>query len=184
MPGRAGAIEEALRLLLGRVEAAAHGELTGSGERRAFVSVGLAPMHASGSVRAMSAARPMSSAPPPAFQSMATIIDHPLNHNPLAATVVDQPLNHNPLASTVIDQPPIQRGSGAYSVVNRGDSVETVRARMLELGLDPNARTSAIPRPPPRRDGDDAPASSRPTAIAPVRAATRLQPNAVQRRAR
>ena len=34
MPGRAGAIENALRLLLGRVEAAANGELTGSGERR------------------------------------------------------------------------------------------------------------------------------------------------------
>lgn len=124
MPGRAGAIEQALRLLLGRVEAASHGELTGSGERRAFVSVGMPS---------------------------------------IAAT--HRPLNHNPLAATVIDQPPLQRGSGAYSVVNRGDSVETVRARMLALGLDPNARTSAIPHPP-------------------TRPATCLQPNAVQRYAR
>ena len=125
MPGRAGAIEHALRLLLGRVEAAGHGELTGSGERRAFVSVGMPSLNAS----------------------------------------INRPLNHNPLAATVIDHAPIQLGSGAYSIVSAGDSVETVRARMLELGLDPNARTSVIPQPP-------------------VRATTRLQPNAIQRHAR
>ena len=78
--------------------------------------------------------------------------------------------------------PPIQLGSGAYSVVNRGDSVETVRARMLQLGLDPNARTSIIPQPPPRRAVGDAPMSSQPTAVLPVRGVTRLQPNAIVQR--
>ena len=59
-----------------------------------------------------------------------------------SSAIPQQPasLDHNPLAATIIDQPPIQLGSGAYSVVNPGDSVETVRARMLQLGLDPNAR--------------------------------------------
>ncbi len=172
MPGRAGAIEQALRLLLGRIEAGGHGELAGSGERRAFVSVGMPPTHASGSVRAMPAARPMSSAPPPAVQPIATIPRQRM------------PLNHDPNAATVMNLPPVQLGSGAYSVVNPGDSVETVRARMLQLGLDPNARTSVIPQPPPRRAAGDSPVSSRPTAIVPVRATTRLQPNAIQRHGR
>jgi len=50
-----------------------------------------------------------------------------------------------------------------------------VRARMLELGLDPNARTSMIPRPP---------TSGQPTAVLPIRGVTRLQPNALQRHSR
>jgi hypothetical protein len=55
MPGRAGAIENALRLLLGRVEAAGGNEVAGSGERRAPVapSAGRLPvaMPTSGSYR-------------------------------------------------------------------------------------------------------------------------------------
>jgi hypothetical protein len=165
MPGRAGAIEHALRLLLGRVEAAANGELTGSGERAVAV------------------------------QPFATIKRAPLPEAKVR-TLLGNPqqptsLNHNPLAATVIDQPPIQLGSGTYSVVhasvanrglvNPGDSVETVRARMLELGLDPNARCSIIPQPPPRRAVGESPTSRQPAATLPVRGVTRLQPNAIQR---
>jgi len=159
VPGRAVAIERALRLLLGRVEAAANGELTGSGER----AVAVQPIAF------------ISRQAVPAKQQVRTLLGNP-----------QQPasLNHNPLAATVIDMPPIQVGSGTYSVVNRGDSVETVRARMLELGLDPNARASIIPEPPPRRAAGAAPISSQPTAVLPVRGVTRLQPNALQRHSR
>ena len=83
MPARAGAIESALRLLLGRVEAA-------SAEPRARANV-----------RAFG--RPMSSAPPPA-------------------------------------------------------NLDSMRARMLELGLDPNAHGSIVPQPPAPRASDGAPA--------------------------
>lgn len=62
-----------------------------------------------------------------------------------------------------------------HGVIQRGDSVDAVRARMLALGLDPNARQSIIPRPPPRRATGQAPA-------APVTDAfPRLHPYAVMR---
>ena len=112
MPGRAGAIEQALRLLLGRAEAEASAELASSGERRAFA----APARA-----------------------------------------------------------PVQVGSGTYSIVNQGDSVDTVRARMLQLGLDPDARMSIIPQPP---------VAGQSRTVLPIRGVTRLQPNQVQRQSR
>ena len=69
--------------------------------------------------------------------------------------------------------------SGAYRIVNPGDSLETVRARMLEMGLDPNARSSIIPQPPPRRATGQAPAAAPQTALLQP-----VQPNAIVRRAR
>jgi hypothetical protein len=99
MPGRAGAVEQALRLLLGRVEAG------GS------IPVPAAPVHP----------------------------------------------------------------SGTYSIVNRGDAVDPVRARMLELGLDPDARMSIIPRPP---------VSGQPRPVLPIRGVIRLQPDQVRRQTR
>jgi hypothetical protein len=78
---------------------------------------------------------------------------------------------HN-LAATVVD-PPLLAPSGAYRIVNPGDSVETVRARMIQMGLDPNARQSIIPQPPPRRAPEAAQAGHR--------QATRQQPNAIVR---
>lgn len=91
LPGRAGAIEHALRLLLGRVEAAASGELTGSGERA--VAVRPNPV----------APRPVAAMP----ANVRTLIGNP--QRPVS-------LNHDPLAATVIE-PPIQVGSGAYRIV-------------------------------------------------------------------
>jgi hypothetical protein len=152
----------------------------GSGERRAF---GPSIAHAIS----------RSSAPPPAPVEAITTIHRPMASVQNIRTLIGNPqqptsLNHNPMAATVIDQPPIQLGSGAYSVVNRGDSVDTVRERMLQLGLDPNARTSILPQPPPRRAAGDAPMSvqpsARPTAVIGVRPITHLHPNAIVRSAR
>ena len=191
MPGRAGSIEQALRFLLGRVETSRQREVTGSGERPAFGSRPLPQaiaMIGSGSVRAMPAARPASSAPPPAATPIVTI-NRPAVVKQTVRTLLGNPqqpasLNHNSLAATVIDQPPVQLGSGAYGIVRPGDSVENVRARMLELGLDPDGRASMIPQPPQRRAAGEVPASSRPTAVVPVRAVTRMQPCAIQRHGR
>ncbi len=177
-PGRAVAIENALRLLLGRVEAAAAIEPTGSGERRAAIA---APVIAqSGSVRAMPAARPhppsQSSHPPPAmppppapFRAAVPAAPvpvpvkaierptAPLKSTPRApATEIGVPPLHprvapasaiNAIAATVVDQPPFSP-SGSYRMVYAGDSPDAVRARMIQMGLDPNARISNIPAPP------------------------------------
>lgn len=199
VPGRAGAIESALRILLGRVEAAASGDGatitgTGSGERRVvfpspikFPSV----TSASGSVPAMmrSDLTPIPPPPPPmhahppaptprVMKAMkmtapqtAYVPQPPLTmpeeRLEIEATTVSQAptvVDQAPLAQTMrtapepatlsaipAPPPPAPSPSGAYRLVNPGDSVETVRARMIEMGLDPNARMSIIPQPPPRR---------------------------------
>jgi len=142
-PARAGAIENALRLLLGRVEAGNH-ETTGSGERRAVAGPPLPVMNKSGSVRPMPAATPIVPA--------AIIAINPTH--PVAETEIDRPLQARMLhAQATQALPPAQpqTASGSYRIVNKGDSLETVRARMIEMGLDPNARASIIPQPPPRR---------------------------------
>ena len=59
-------------------------------------------------------------------------------------------------AATVLDHAPIAMPAPpapgtAFRLVNPGDSVETVRARMLQMGLDPDARMSIIPKAPPRQ---------------------------------
>ena len=173
VPGRASTIENALRLLLGRVEAAGSNEPNtatgagGSGERRVvfpqptkFPSV----TSASGSVPAMLAA----SAPPTAI---------PAPPMPMSATPPTAPVTERAdTTATVVDQAPI--GSGAYRIVGPGDSVEAVRARMLQMGLDPNARTSVIPQPPPRRAATEQVLSS---ASVPTRPKTRISPNAIVR---
>ncbi len=204
VPGRAGQIESALRLLLGRVEAAASGDGatvtgSGSGERRVvfpsptkFPSVtsasgsgsgsasgsvpAMMPMHDAQTPRMMKAMQ--MTAPQTAYVAQAPLT-MPEEHFENDATTVSQAptvVNHAPLAQTMMTAPepatlPAQPAPpGAYRLVNPGDSVETVRARMIELGLDPNARMSIIPQPPPRR------APSEP------RQQTRLGPDAIIRR--
>ena len=178
-PGRAVAIENALRLLLGRVEAAAAIEPTGSGERRAAFAPP-AMMAQSGSVRAMPAARPhppsQSSHPPPAMPAppaplRAAVAPPPPKTEPAvvaprtAQTEIGVPPLHprhlsqpasavSAIAATVVDQPPFSP-SGSYRMVYAGDSADAVRARMIQMGLDPNARISNIPAPP-RRTGETA----------------------------
>ncbi len=152
VPGRAGQIEAALRLLLGRVEAAASDNalIAGSGERRAFPSPTKFP-----SVTSASALTP--TPPPPAPMHAAPMRSLKMT-TPQTAYVAQEPLTvpherfQSDTAVTLPHSPPSPAvPSGAYRLVNPGDSVETVRARMIEMGLDPNARASVIPAPPPRR---------------------------------
>lgn len=179
VPGRACAIENALRLLLGRVEAAGSNEpntSAGSGEHRVvfpqptkFPSV----TSASGSVPAMIAAKAQAtSIPAPPSPMSATPPEAPYVHRQPAPPVTQRA----DAAATVVDHAPL--GSGAFRIVNPGDSLETVRERMIQMGLDPNARMSIIPQPPPRRAaGEQASAS----ASVPTRPQTRLSPNAIVR---
>ena len=188
VPGRACLVENALRLLLGRVEAQASVEGTagtGSGERR----VAFPPPTNFGSITPPAAARqaamkmttpqqqyvhhtplpysPNESqvvgamnapAPMPVIPrggNVPTVLGHALAPTPEGGVAsalpdtrraVDAP---NEVSPTVLDQPPI---AGTFRLVNPGDTVETVRARMIEMGLDPNASLSIIPQPPRRAD--------------------------------
>ncbi len=165
---RASAIENALRLLLGRIEAAATIEPTGSGERRAALGPYLPPQRPSGSVRAMPAATAHhSSAPPPAVMAstVATTLGTPMQQNMMrqvSATPLN-PLCYDESVATVTDQPPIGPiGTlGSYRIVNPpspANAAEVARDRMLQsLGLDPHVRMSGIPQPPPRRAAGAAP---------------------------
>jgi hypothetical protein len=171
---RATAIENALRLLLGRIEAAATIEPTGSGERRAALAPQFPQQNASGSVRAMPAAKEHhSSAPPPAMMAstVATTLGTPMQQN-LTRQVSATPLNplcYDETVATVTDQAPIGPigPSGSYRIVNppspakhvsHGNAAEIARERMLQsLGLDPHVRMSVIPQPPPRRAAGAAP---------------------------
>jgi hypothetical protein len=171
---RAKAIENALRLLLGRIEAAATIEPTGSGERRAALGPYFPKQDASGSVRAMPAATVHnSSAPPPAMMAstVATTLGTPMQQI-MTRQVSAAPLNplcYDESVATVTDQPPIGT-SGSYRIVNpprapnppntlnHANAAEVARDRMLHsLGLDPSARMSVIPQPPPRRAAGAAP---------------------------
>jgi hypothetical protein len=162
---RATAIENALRVLLGRIETAATIEPTGSGERRAALGPYLPQQRASGSVRAMPAATAHhSSAPPPAMMAstVATTLGTPMQQN-LTRQVSATPLNplcYDESVATVTDQAPIGPigpiGTlGSYRIVNPpspANAAELARDRMLRsLGLDPHVRMSVIPQPPPRR---------------------------------
>jgi hypothetical protein len=216
--GRLGAIENALRLLLGRVEAAGATELAGSGERVVAGAAGLIGARTSGSAPAIAAPRRGgavktellgSHAPPlppalpalaPALPALApappslapsseeaTVVAMPSAEktvvapapaNLLAATVLSAGADRG---ATVLDQPPLAP-SGAYRIVNPGDGVEQVRARMRELGLDPNARTSMLPLPPPRRAMSESSMKALPLAAPAAAHATQLQPFAIVRR--
>ena len=159
-PGRAGQIESALRLLLGRVEAASDGATAaGSGERRAFPSPTKfdSITSASGLTPIPPPPAPLHAEPPPQKKPM-----HAMKMTaPQTAYVAKPPVTVpeelqsdtavSPTAPVAKPLAALQSPSGAYRLVNPGDSVETVRARMIEMGLDPEARVSAIPQPPPRR---------------------------------
>jgi hypothetical protein len=83
--GRAGELENALRLLLGRVEAAGKAELVGSGERRVVPgAAGLIGASTSGCAPAIVAAPPPSLAPSSAEETVVA----PAPANLLAATVL------------------------------------------------------------------------------------------------
>lgn len=182
---RATMIESALRLLLGRIEAAAPIEPTGSGERRAAFVPQFPQPNASGSVRAMPAATVHSSAPPPAMAStVATQLGTPMQQNMMrhASATSLNALCYDESVATVTDQPPIGT-SGSYRIVNHADAAEAARNRMLQtLGLDRNAPMSSIPQPPPRRAAGAAPTSPPQTGQLPGRPVQRASPNAIPRR--
>jgi len=182
---RASTIENALRLLLGRIEAAASIEPSGSGERRAAFGPPLPQGNASGSVRAMPAATAHPSTVPPASMksTVATTLGTPMQQL-INRQVKISPLNalcYDGTVATVMEKPMAQAGSGSYRIVNPVDSVELVRDRILNMGLDPNAPTANIPQPPPRRAAGAAPHSPPQTGQAPARAGARVSPNAIVR---
>lgn len=182
---RANVIENALRLLLGRIEAAATNELSGSGERRAALAPPLPQQGSSGSVRAMPAATAHQSSVPPASMAstVATTLGTPMQMNMMRQLKVS-PINklcYDESVATVMDQPPIAH-SGSYRIVNPAESVEMVRDRMVHtLGLDPNARVTNIPQPPPRRASGAAPDSPPHTGQIPARPGARVSPKAIVR---
>jgi hypothetical protein len=191
IPGQACAIENALRLLLGRVEAAGSNEpntATGSGERRAvfpqprkFPSV----TSADGSLPAMIAAARFDLTPIPAPPTpMSATPPHTPPQTPYVQHAPLEPVTQRNDGATVVDMPPI--ASGAYRLVN--EFIEK-RARIAELGLDPDGRSTSIPQPPPRRASSHhmavAPPAVMPIAPPPAgvpsRAKTRINPNAIVR---
>ena len=95
------------------------------------------------------------------------------------ARIVPQPIVMSSMAATIVDQPPMMHPNAIPRLVNPGDSVEQVRERMIQLGLDPNARMSIIPQPPPRRASEMLAATQ--TMAPQGRHATRLQGNAINR---
>lgn len=168
---RAGAIENALRLLLGRVEAAGALEPTGSGERRAMPAAAAHP----------------STVPPPSMKStVATTLGTPMQQmmrrQPEASPI--NALCYDESVATVMDKPYTPApgmGSGSYRIVNPADSVELVRDRIVQMGLDPRGATANIPPPPPRRAAGPAPMSPPQTDQTRARPAPRLSPNAIVR---
>lgn len=181
---RPSSVENALRLLLGRIEAAAI-ETSGSGERRAALGPPLPQLNASGSVRAMPAATAHASSVPPASMksTVATTLGTPMQQL-MRRQAQLSPINtlcYDESVATVMDKPIGQAGSGSYRIVNPVDSVELVRDRIVQMGLDPNAPTVNIPQPPPRRASGAAPNSPPHTGQVPVRPEARLSPNAIVR---
>ncbi len=148
-PSRPGPVENALRLLLGRVDAAQ--PMRESGERRALDVAPAAVIRREAAPTALQVARrPSSSMPPAAFPphqpSPSWTRENPIGWKP-PESVAPQP--HPSQAPTQPPPPAPLPYSGSYRIVEQGDSVETVRDRMERLGLDPNARTSILPPPPP-----------------------------------
>jgi hypothetical protein len=182
---RPSSVENALRLLLGRIEAAAAIETSGSGERRAAFGPPLPQVNATSSVRAMPAATAHASSVPPASMksTVATTLGTPMQQV-MRRQAQLSPINtlcYDESVATVMDKPIVQAGSGAYRIVNPVDSVELVRDRILQMGLDPNAPTGNIPQPPPRRALGAAPHSPPQTGQAPAHPSARLSPNAIVR---
>jgi hypothetical protein len=185
---RPSSVENALRLLLGRIEAAATIETSGSGERRAAFGPPLPQVSASGSVRAMPAATAHPSSVPPASMksTVATSLGTPMQQLMRRQAHVS-PINslcYDESVATVMDRPIVRVGSvgsGSYRIVNPVDSVELVRDRIVQMGLDPNAPTMNIPQPPPRRASGPAPHSPPQTGAVAARPGTRLSPNAIVR---
>lgn len=140
-PGRASLLEQALRLLLGRLEASGVHEPAGSGERRVV------------SPRAHESFPPPPSPPPARTVSAPPVA--------VAATVLDQPLQRRLAYAREAPraQPsPAAVVSGSYRVVSP-PSPDAARDLMVQLGLDPNAKPAELPKPPPRRATSEAPVS-------------------------
>ncbi len=157
--GRSGAIEHALRLLLGRVEAAgsSSNENTstgwGSGERRALHAQVPQPTKfpsftsGSGSVPSMISARAQTPIPaPPQPVSAMTLAYAPLPQ----VSVVQQsvPAKRPRLDATVVDQAPL--GSGAYRIASPLDSVDDAPRRAAAGDPLASAPTVVQTRPQPR----------------------------------
>ena len=184
---RASAIENALRLLLGRIEAAAANEPSGSGERRAAFGPQLHDAKASGSVRAMPAATAHPSSVPPASMksTVATTLGTPMQqimHRQVKVSPINA-LCYDESVATVMDKPVAQSGSGSgsYRIVNPTESVELVRDRIVQMGLDPNAPTANLPQPPPRRASGAAPNSPPQTGEVTARPGMGVSPHAIVR---
>jgi hypothetical protein len=164
---RAGAIENALRLLLGRVEAAGANEGPSqsiSGERHALTKE--SAVLSTG--RAWATSEATQPSPPPSMARSA-------KRQPMSTQQVPMSRSGSVPAMPAASAHP----SGHYPLVQRGDTVEAVRERMAQLGLDPNARMSIIPQPPPPR-------ATRATGEAPMAAPVtgpvpRVHPYAVMR---
>ncbi|MBX3191042.1 MAG: hypothetical protein KF819_28860 [Labilithrix sp.] len=145
---RAGAIENALRLLLGRVEAGAN-EIGSSisGERHALTKE--SAVMSSGRAWASPASVTQQSAPP-SMAPMSRSGSVPAMSAAASSAAADAAARSVPIQGV--------RPLSEYRLVSPGDSVEVVRERMAQLGLDPNARTSILPEPPPRRATGEHPA--------------------------
>ncbi|MDB4946695.1 MAG: hypothetical protein JWP97_6229 [Labilithrix sp.] len=158
-PGGARQVEDALRLLLGRAEAALSDPPTilgnaASGERRLVAAP--APDAAAGKRRR--AAGKMTAPQRPYVHH--TPMPAPADVSPPAAAAAhDDTLQSMVVPESLGSAPTIEASSMMFEEMRRttpagtgpGDTLETVRARMLEIGLDPNAPSSLIPQPPPRR---------------------------------
>lgn len=193
VPGRAGAIENALRLLLGRVEAAGSNDpLAGSGERRVFAPPTKFPSvsSAAAAAPAMISEKAETPIPQPMPIPQAIPVPQPVA-SPQAIAIPPPPMPMSatpPQAAATLPQAPyvspiaatlLQRFDPTATVVDAMPlGVEVLRARMIQMGLDPNAPVTIIPQPPQRRPE---PAPAPPAEAAPTRAKTRLSPNAIVR---
>lgn len=135
-PGRTGAIENALRLLLGRVETNAVEERTGQWVRP-HPSQSSMPPRGSGerpAAQPFRAAAPVG--PPDSSEDRTT-----------RALVRPHPVYTAPPPGRAMQQGALPC-SGSYRMVSAPGSSPTSRAQMIALGLDPDAQSGAIPAPP------------------------------------
>lgn len=168
-PGRPTTVENALRLLLGRVEAVTS---HGSGEHRFGARASTVPSW-TGEHAAVAPPPPPPVPPPPAPGASGSVpvlraaaagsgcvpvvrTNEPTDSTPtLLAAPPAALLEPEPPAEAPVAPPPepLRGGPGAYRLVQRGDTVEQVRERLRQLGLDPDARLSIVPPPPQAAQG-------------------------------
>lgn len=149
-PGRAGAIENALRLLLGRVDTSAAEDRTGQWTRPPS-----APPRGSGERRAVQpfrAAAPAAVAPSQSQQHAAPPVAPSASSDALAdratrALVRPQGIYAAPAPGRAMQQQPLPC-SGSYRMVSVPASGPSSREQMIALGLDPDAHSVNIPPPP------------------------------------